>query len=127
MDQTNLSEFIAKQGLCRSGLFLKHEPNVKTLFLDIKTMVSPLQLTAPSSAPIRISFVRESKSFEDREIGKQFAQLWRELAEQLKDLFPDGDGEDAFIIPALDVRSQVLSIKDRRNGVRKPVFKLASL
>ena len=27
---TNLSEFIAKQVPCQSGLFLKHEPNVKT-------------------------------------------------------------------------------------------------
>ena len=60
-------------------------------------------------------------------LGKQFAPLWRELADQLKVLFPDGDGEGAFIIPALDARSQVLSIEDRRKGVGKPVFKLASL
>ena len=33
---TNLSEFIAKQVPCQSGLFLKHEPNVKTLLLDIR-------------------------------------------------------------------------------------------
>ena len=52
---TNLSEFIAKQVLCRPGLYLKHEPHVKTLLLDIKMMVSPMQLTAPSAAPIRIS------------------------------------------------------------------------
>ena len=69
--------------------------------------------------------VRQSKSIEDREIGKQFARLWRELVDQLKVLFPDGDDEGAFIIPALDARSQVLSIKDRGNGVGKPVFKLA--
>ena len=49
------------------------------------------------------------------------------LAEQLKILFPDGDDEGAFIIPALDARSQILSIKDRRNGIGKPVFKLAPL
>ena len=54
--------------------------------------------------------VRQSKSLEDREIGKQFAPLWKVLAEQLKILFPEGDG---------------VSIKDRRNGVGKPVFKLA--
>ena len=69
--------------------------------------------------------VRQSRSLRDREIGKQFAPLWRVLAEQLKILFPDGDGEGAFIVPALDARSQVLSIMDRRNGVGKPVFKLA--
>ena len=34
---TNLSEFIAKQVPCRSGLFLKHEPNFKTIarFKDV--------------------------------------------------------------------------------------------
>ena len=49
------------------------------------------------------------------------------LADHLKILFPDGDDEGAFVVPALDTRSQVLSIKGRRNGVGKPVFKLASL
>ena len=49
------------------------------------------------------------------------------LAEQLKVLFPDGDDEGVFILPALDARSQILSIKDRRNGIGKPVFKLAPL
>ena len=53
--------------------------------------------------------------------------LWQALADQLEILFPDGDDEGAFIITALDTRSQVLSIKDRRNGVGKPVFKLAPL
>ena len=35
----NLLRFIAKQVLRRAGLYLKYEPNVKTLLLDIKTMV----------------------------------------------------------------------------------------
>ena len=45
--------------------------------------------------------------------------------DQLKVLFADGDNEGVFIVPALDAPSHVLSIKDRRNGVGKPVFKLA--
>ena len=49
---TNLAEFIAKQVLCRPDLYLKHEPNVKILLLDIKMMVSPIQLTVPAAAPI---------------------------------------------------------------------------
>ena len=65
--------------------------------------------------------VRQSKSLEDREIGKQFSPLWRVLAGQLKILFPDGDDEGAFVVPALDARAQVLSIKSRG----KLVFKLA--
>ena len=52
---TNLSEFIVKQVQCRSSLFLKHEPNVRTLLLDIRMMVSPIQLTVPSAAPTQIS------------------------------------------------------------------------
>ena len=69
--------------------------------------------------------VRQSKSIEDQEIGKQFAPLRRLLGEQLKIIFPEGDDEGAFTVPALDARSQVLSIKDRRNGIEKPVFKVA--
>ena len=71
--------------------------------------------------------VRQSKSIEDREIEKQFAPLWIVLADQVKILFFDGDDEGAFIVQALDTRSKVLSIEDRRNDIGKPVFKLASL
>ena len=71
--------------------------------------------------------VCQSKSLEDREIGKQFPPLWGVLAAKLKVLFPDGDDTGTFIVPALDTRSHVLSIKDRRNGIGKPVFKLAPL
>ena len=39
-----------------------------------------------------------------------------------KILFLDGDDEGAFIIPALDARSHVFSIEDRRNGVGIPAF-----
>ena len=58
------------------------------------------------------------------ETRKRFAPLWEILAEKLKVLFPEGDDTGTFIVPALNVRSQVLCIKDRRNGVGKPVFKL---
>ena len=85
----------------------------------------PYEVDSPfCSAETTIS-VRRSNSLEDRDTGKQFVPLWKVLAEQLKILFPDGDDEGAFIVPALDARSQVLSIKDRRNGVGKLVFKLA--
>ena len=87
----------------------------------------PYAINSPFCCANTTITVRQSKSIEDRESGKQFAPLWRELADQLKVLFPDGDDEGAFIVPALDARSHVLSIKDRSNGVGKPVFKLASL
>ena len=76
------------------------------------------------SAKTTIS-VRQSKSLEDQEIGKQFAPLWRVLAEQLKVFFHKGDGTGVVTVPALDARAQVLSVKDRRNGTGKLVFKLA--
>ena len=44
------------------------------------------------------------------------------MALKLQVLFPEEDDEGAFIVPSLDARSQVLSIKDRRNGVGKSVF-----
>ena len=47
---TNLSQSIARQVPCRPGLYLKQEPNVKTLLPDIKMMVSPMKLIVPSAA-----------------------------------------------------------------------------
>ena len=44
---TNQSEVITKQVLCRSGLFLNHEPNVKSSLPDIKTMVFPYEIDSP--------------------------------------------------------------------------------
>ena len=87
----------------------------------------PYEIDSPVCRVKTTITVRQSKSIEDREVGKQFAPLWRELADQLEILFPNTDDEGAFIIPALDTRSHVLSIKDRRNGIGKPVFKLAPL
>ena len=81
----------------------------------------PFDIASPFCCAKTTITVRQSKSLEDWEIGKQFAPLWRVLADQLKKFFPDGDDEGAFIVPALDACSQILSIKDRRNGVGKPV------
>ena len=65
---TNLSEFIARQVLCRPGLYLKHEPNVKILLLDIKMMVSSMQLTVPSAAPIPLSLSANPKQLKTEKL-----------------------------------------------------------
>ena len=52
---TNLLEFIAKQVLCQSDLFLKHEANVKTLLSALRMMAFFEQSTVPSAAPILLS------------------------------------------------------------------------
>ena len=84
-------------------------------------------LTVPSAAPMLQSQCVNPNQLKTESLENILRLCWRELADQLKLLFPDGDDEGAFIIPALDARSQLLSIQDRRNGVGKPVFKLASL
>ena len=124
---TILSEFIAKQVLCRPDSYLKQEPNVRTLWPDKKMMVSHTKLTAPSAAPKQLSRCVNPNQLKTGRLESNFRLCGRELADQLKILFPDGDDEGAFIVPALDAHSHVLSIKDRRNGVGKPVFKLASV
>ena len=72
--------------------------------------------------------VRQSKSPEDREIGRRFAPLWAVLlVPKLPEILPDRDAKCTFIVPSLGVRAQILSICDCRNGVGNPVFKLAPL
>ena len=61
-----------------------------------------------------------------RKLENDLRPLWKALSTKLRELFPEADDTGTFIVPALNVRSQVLSIKDRRIGVGKPVFKLAS-
>ena len=52
---TNLSESIAKQVLCRPDSYLKQEPNLRTLWPDTKTMVSPTKLIVHFTIPVPIS------------------------------------------------------------------------
>ena len=52
---TNLSEHIAKQIPCQSDSYSKQEPNVRTLWPDIKMVVSPLKLTVPSGTTKQLS------------------------------------------------------------------------
>ena len=44
---TNPSEFIAKQVLCRPDSYSQQEPNVSTLWPEIKMMVSPFEMNSP--------------------------------------------------------------------------------
>ena len=72
---TNLSEFIAKQVPCQSGLFLKHEPNDRTVFLDIRMMESLTQLTVPSAVPIQISLSANPNQLKTERSQKKIAPL----------------------------------------------------
>ena len=85
-----------------------------------------MRLTVPFATPKQLLLFANLRQLKTEKLENNL-HLWRELADQLKVLFPDGDDEGGFILPALDARSQILSIKDRRNGIGKPVFKLAPL
>ena len=50
-------------------------------------MVSLKQLAVPSAAPIQISLSANPYQLKTERLEKQFAPLWRELADQLKVLF----------------------------------------
>ena len=102
---------------CKAGstlVRLVHESRAKCQDFVVRCKDSgiPNEIDSPFCNTKTTITVRQSKSIEDREIGKQFAPLWRELADQLEILFPYRDDEFAFIIPALDTRSHILSIKD---------------
>ena len=116
----NLSEFIAKQVPCRPDSYSKQEPNVKTLWPDIKMMVSPMKLTFPSAAPKQLSRFDNSNQLKTERSESNLrlcGEFWP---------ISDGDDEGAFIVPALDARSQVLSIKDRKKRRWKTCFQTCS-
>ena len=58
----------------------------------------PYEINSPFCRTNSTITVRQSRSIEDREVGTQFAPLWRVLADQLKLLFPDEDDEGVFIL-----------------------------
>ena len=127
MPTIGLLQFIVKQVPRRSGFVFESRAKCQDFVVRCKDNGIPNEIDSPFCNTKTAITVRQSKTIEDREIGKQFAPLQRELADQIGILFPNRDDEGALIIPALDTRSRILSIKDRRNGVGKPVFKLAPL
>ena len=60
--------------------------------------------------------VRQSKS-----------PLWEVLAPKLPEVFPEHDTEGNFVVPALDVRAQVLNVCDTNKGSMSLLLVCASL
>ena len=114
-----------KAGSVSARLVFKTKAKCQDIVARYKDDGISFEINSPLCCAKTTITVRQSKSLEDREIGKQFAPLWKVLAEKLEVLFPEGDDICVLIVPALDARSQILSMKDRRNGVGKLVFKLA--
>ena len=93
------------------------------LWPKTRMMVSPMRLIVHFATAEPISQSASPSHWKTKKSGNVLR--WRVLSTTLLELFPEGDDAGAFIVAALDAHSQVLSIKDRRNGIGKPVFKLA--
>ena len=113
--------------ICPKGLSLKQELSVKNLWHDTWRMVSHMRWIVHFVTPVPISRSASPSQSRIEKLedalhlcGKHWPQnsrrLW--LNEMLK-MF--------FIVPAFDVRAQILSILDGRNRVGKSVFKFALL
>ena len=85
-----------------------------------------MRLTVISTVPTQLSLYANPDQLRTRKSGSNL-HLCCVLADQLQIPFTDGDDDRAFIVLAIDTRCQVLSIKDRGNGIGRRVFKLASL
>ena len=90
-------------------------------------MVFLVQLTVPSAAPTQLSQCINPDHLKTRRLENNLCRCGKSWLTSLKFSFLMQMDEGVFILPALDARSQTLSIKDRRNGSGKPVFKLAPL
>ena len=67
--------------------------------------------------------VRQSRSIEDQEIGKQFSPVWKSV--QLKILFPHGDDEGALSSQRSTPVHKSSASTIAETAWEKPVFKLA--
>ena len=107
------------------GSFLEQEPSVKTFWHDTRMMVFHLRLIVPFaiSAP-QYWCVNPSHQKTEKlgDVLHHFRKCW---FQKKQEIITGRDAKGYFIVPSVDARAQILSIYDRRNGVGKPVFKLA--
>ena len=100
-------------------------PRVRSLHFDSPSLL----LALPSALFLFLNYMKSMvnlhNSCNEGVDASDDLLLSTKLADQLQSLFPDADDEGAFIITSLDTHSQIFSIEDRRNGVGKPVSKLA--
>ena len=114
-----------KTGSLSARLVLETRSKCQDFVARFKDDGLPYAVDSPFCRTNAVILVRQCKSPEDREIGRRFKPLWEVLAPKLQEFFPGSDVQGNFVVLALDVRAEVLSINDSRNGVGKPVFKLA--
>ena len=99
---TSLPEFIAKQAPFPAGLYLKQEPaKCQDFVARCKDDGVRSEVDSPICNTSTKILVRQSKSPEDREIGRRFAPLWEVLAPKRQEIFPERDVKGTFIVPAL--------------------------
>ena len=72
-------------------------------------MVSLMKLIVHFAMPKQVSRSASPSHLKTEKLGNDLRFFGKLLEAQLKVLFPDGDDTGTLIVPALDVRSQVLS------------------
>ena len=87
-----------KAGSLPARLVFETRAKCQDLVVRYKDDGIPYEIDSPFCSVKTTIAVRQSRSIEDREVGKQFAPLWRVLAEQLKVLFPESGGAGALIV-----------------------------
>ena len=113
LSTTNLSGFIAKRVVYPPDSYSRRELNVKTSWPGTRMMVSVMQWRAHFAfrVPISLSAVQIARRPGNRKTSCAPVESFGRKAQR--------DDTGTFIVPALNVRSQVFSTKDRRNGVGK--------
>ena len=116
---------IVKQVPYRPDSSLKQELSVKNLWPYKKMMASPLRSTPFCVLLKLLSWFAIQDQSKNVKLENNLCPCGELFADELRTLFPEGDDQGPFVVPTLDARSQILSVKDRRNGIGKLVFKLA--
>ena len=80
-----------KAGSVSARLVFETRAKCEDFVARFKDVSIPYEIDSPFCCAKTTISVRHSKLLEDREVGKQFAPLWRVSAEQLKILSLDGD------------------------------------
>ena len=102
-----------KTGSLSARLVFETRAKCQDFVVRFKDDGLPYASDSPFCSTSATILFRQSKSPEDREIGRRVAPLGEVLVPKLRN-----DAQGNFVVPALDVRAQVL-------GVGKPVFRLA--
>ena len=123
---------------CQSGLIAKHVPHLLDSFSAREPGAQNLLQHAGMKAThtlLTVAFITPVPQFwfvipnhqKTEKSGDVLHLSGRFEPRHYKNIFPESDDKSDLEVPALDVRAQILSVHDRRNGVGKTLDKPALL